>query len=299
MENKYRESLRTAKIKEGDPASLFASSWAYKEVKVIKPEPIEKALEKPVDSLNARLEEAIGDISKVTEKTVILDSLNVFGSEKLENKPAFQFSGGELAKKDESTSSSIAREVHTKSFIELIELVKSKRNITENLLRFTNQEFSVEERLKVMFITDDGAVNTETVPEFLEPFAPYFEDEVSHLFYKMIKAMKLTEIDYYISSIQFDGKEDVDLLFDEVQFFKPELIITLGALASHKVLDSKERLKDCHGQISKIQITDQTKTTALDIAVMPLFSPTLLQTAPNMKKTAWKDMQKAMEYLNL
>ncbi len=30
---------------------------------------------------------------------------------------------------------------------------------------------------------------------------------------------------------------------------------------------------------------------------MPLFSPKLLHTAPNMKKTAWKDMQTIMELL--
>jgi uracil-DNA glycosylase family 4 len=114
----------------------------------------------------------------------------------------------------------------------------------------------------------------------------------------MIKAMRLTEVDYYISSLQFSDVEDIDLLFNEIQFFKPELIITLGATASNKILNSNERLKDCHGQISKVSISDETKEV-LEIAVMPLFSPTLLQTAPNMKKTAWKDMQKAMEYLNL
>ena len=295
MENKYRESLRSAKKKEEDPASLFASSWAYREVKVMEPILTENTVKKLESSETSSLKE---DISEVTEKTVILDSLNVFGNEKLKSSPAFKFDGGELAKKDEPTSSTVPKEVQTKNYIELLELLESKRNFAQSLLRFNNEEFSATERLKVFFITDNGEINSEIVPEFLEPFSSYFDNDVSNLFYKMIKAMRLTEVDYYISSLQFTGVEDVDLLFNEIQFFKPELIITLGAMASNKILNSSERLKDCHGQISKISITDETKEV-LEIAVMPLFSPTLLQTAPNMKKTAWKDMQKAMEYLNL
>jgi hypothetical protein len=295
MENKYRESLRSAKKKEGDPASLFASSWAYQEVEVMEPKLTENTVKKVESSESSIVKE---DISEVTEKTVILDSLNVFGNEKLENKSAFKFDGGELAKKAEPNSSTVPKEVKTKNYIELLELLNSKRNLAQGLLRFSNEEFSITERLKVFFITDTGEINSETVPEFLEPFSPYFDNDVSNLFYKMIKAMRLTEVDYYISSLQFSDVEDIDLLFNEIQFFKPELIITLGATASNKILNSNERLKDCHGQISKVSISDETKEV-LEIAVMPLFSPTLLQTAPNMKKTAWKDMQKAMEYLNL
>lgn len=294
MENKYRESLRSAKAKEGDPSSLFCSSWLYKEQK----ENISKPLKKQVKTFEQATEESISAPSEVTEKTVILDSLNVFGNEKLEEKEAFKFSGGELAKKEEVAIPLKENQVQSTSYPELLELIMSKRGQADSFESFSGKSFSLESRLKVLFITDDGEIKSESPPDYLGAFTPYFDDEVSNLFYKMVKAMRLNEFDFYISSIQFSSSEDMDLLYNEIEFFKPEMIISLGALATHKILDSKDRLKDSHGQISKISIKND-KNEVISIAVMPLFSPTLLQTAPNMKKTAWKDMQKAMEYLNL
>ena len=117
-------------------------------------------------------------------------------------------------------------------------------------------------------------------------------------FYKMVKAMQLESHEFVLSSLQVNGVDCRDQLLSEILYFQPELIITLGAQATAQVINSRERLKDIHGNISKIKMTGQNEKE-YQINTMPLFSPKLLQTAPNMKRTAWQDMQKVMEFLHL
>ena len=108
--------------------------------------------------------------------------------------------------------------------------------------------------------------------------------------------MQLTAGKYSVSSLYVDDKEQFDLVMSEIQWAQPKLIITLGAVATNKILQTGQRLKDIHGKLSQVELFYQKESLA-NYTVMPLFSPNLLQTAPNMKKTAWKDMQKAMEFL--
>ncbi len=287
MENKYRESLRNARLNEAGAHPLCSSNWLYQESRAVK-----QVVENPVKEEALNLETMEGD-QEVTEKTVILDSLNVFGQEKLEDNENFKFKGGELTKKLQTNSNNI----HPLVSIQRDELIAEMSLIKADTVGFKKFS-SMSSPIKIVFITDENLNEKYDAAEHLAELAQFFEFEVSNLFLNMIKAMRLEKNDYYVSSINYSEKENFQNLLAEVYFLKPELIITLGATASHKLLNSKERLKDSHGQISKMAIQMGTEEEC-SFNIMPLFSPKLLQTAPNMKRTAWKDMQKAMEFLNL
>jgi len=63
-------------------------------------------------------------------------------------------------------------------------------------------------------------------------------------------------------------------------------------------MGTKDRLATIHGEIVDLSlklIQDQ----AYFFNMMPLFHPQILLINPNMKKTAWADMQKAMRFLGI
>lgn len=298
MDNKYRELLRIARSGEGILHPLYQASWCYKPLK-LEEKKVSIGQKKPVvasKKLNS-VSEVDEEKSDVTEKTVMLDSLNVFGQEKLENSESFKFKGGELAKKEDISKSKASLNVEINTIEDLILEIQNTRGDSFNTNKITKL-MSTNKKIKVMFITDDSVEEQIDCPEHLNELGQFFDFDVSTLFYNMINAMKLTVTDYCISSIMFNDRDNLKSLLGEIYLLKPELIITLGATSSHKILNSKERLKDSHGQISKVEF-ENNKEETFQTHVMPLFSPKLLQTAPNMKKTAWKDMQKAMEFLEI
>ncbi len=75
-------------------------------------------------------------------------------------------------------------------------------------------------------------------------------------------------------------------------FYKPEVIVTLGAKATHKILKGQERLAMVHGQFFVRKIENVGTMT-----IVPLFHPSIIESNQNMKKTAWSDMQKIMQHL--
>ena len=126
----------------------------------------------------------------------------------------------------------------------------------------------------------------------------YFDKSVTHLFSRMISAMKLGQNDYAICSASINDRDINDILMSELMVATPALVMTLGAKATETMLKSSQRLKDIHGRFYESQLKANSGETK-PVKIMPIFSPKLLQTAPNMKKTAWDDMQEAMKFLNL
>ena len=285
MEDKYRELLIASKKNDEKSNNIFISSWIYKDYAEVNVDDSIESQELKASEKKPMVEEATEEPNKVTEKTVILDSLNLFAEDKLKDGDSFSFEGGSLGSKKKA-SSSISHELSDKGF-DLKELTKRRFN-RDGLLK----EFNETQGPKVFFITDDSlsSENSEYA-DFDLQF--YFNQEVSTLFSNMIKAMKLSRNEYYISSLSFNQNDQTEELIKEIYFLEPELIITLGAKATNFILQSNMRLKDCHGQFQNMSIEDKNFTA------MPLFSPSLLHTAPNMKKLAWTDMQKAMTHLNI
>ncbi len=281
MEDKYRKLLGASKNKENNIA-FFPSYWSYQ--KII---PLQRKQETSPES-EANIDSPAVEKSLVTEKAVILDSLSLFGEEATKNEASFKFSGGELTKKETS---------HEHSISQLLTDLTWKENLKT---KFLNNHFNFDLFDKknpiVLFISDSQIQELDSDRIELSDLDYYFEPNVSDLFAKMIKAMRVEKHQYCISSLSSKNL-DQDFLLEEIIYLNPKLIITLGAQATNYLLKSNMRLKDCHGQIQKININ--VKSDRFDYTLMPLFSPHLLYSAPNMKKTAWKDMQLAMDYLNL
>lgn len=130
----------------------------------------------------------------------------------------------------------------------------------------------------------------------------YTEGKGEDLLGKMIAAMKLKAGEF--NRVSFDEKlEDInDLaqnlvnptvetinLIEKINQYKPEIVVSLGATVTNLLLGKREKLSGIHGQFFE-------KTAgSYNYQLMPLFHPDFLMINPNMKRTAWIDLQKVME----
>jgi uracil-DNA glycosylase family 4 len=69
-------------------------------------------------------------------------------------------------------------------------------------------------------------------------------------------------------------------------------VVTLGAFASNLLLEGQERLSKIHGNFFPRSFSDNFHTQ-----IVPLFHPNFLLINPSMKKSAWMDMQKIMDFV--
>ena len=134
----------------------------------------------------------------------------------------------------------------------------------------------------------------------------YKEGSGEDLLGKMIQAMKLKPGEF--NRFSFNEKlEDVsDLtrnlnepspeteeLLEIIKKYKPEVVVSLGATVTNILLGKREKLSGIHGQFfdKNLKINNESYTYALT----PIFHPEFLLINPNMKRTAWIDLQKVME----
>lgn len=73
----------------------------------------------------------------------------------------------------------------------------------------------------------------------------------------------------------------------QIQAIRPRVIVTLGRIAAHALLNTKEPLTRLRGHWQRYR----------DIRLMPTFHPSYLLRAPRERKKTWTDMQQVMEYL--
>lgn len=149
--------------------------------------------------------------------------------------------------------------------------------------------------VEVIFVTETLRARQEFEAElsgqFIDQLLCGFPLKTAQLFERMILAMKLSPQEVILYPSEFEGSdlfEDVVKLTDE---FKPKVIMSLGAKATSAVLKNKDRLAKVHGQFFV------RKTSKVEVQVVPLFHPNIIETNQNMKRTAWIDMQKVMKFL--
>lgn len=284
MENRYKDALRSLRgLETAHP--LFSTSWSYSssqsapaspeiDMREISSEEVKKPEEKPEENKEVNL---------ITEKAKILDSLYQFGDEKLNKREEFQFPGGSLKKKDRMARN--FSEADLSAFTDLDFEMSWSEQFSAHGVTILKTKQNAMESCDVLFITDQA----EGEAEAQNIFELFFKAHVASLFSRMVGAMQL-EDSWFLTDI---SDKTVDKITQEVLFYKPKFIITLGAAPTQFLLDTESRLKNIHGQFFDVQQGDYTGQ------LMPLFSPKLLSTAPNMKKTAWTDMQKVMEQLKL
>ena len=73
----------------------------------------------------------------------------------------------------------------------------------------------------------------------------------------------------------------------QIKAIRPRVIVTLGRIATHALLGTKEPLTRLRGRWQRYH----------DIRVMPTFHPSYLQRFPQERRKTWDDMQQVMEYL--
>jgi DNA polymerase len=132
-----------------------------------------------------------------------------------------------------------------------------------------------------------------------------FDEENSHwksahdkdeLLGKMILAMKLEEGTFLRSSLVGNSNEDqLKNILNEICTFKPDVVVTLGAISTNLLYGKKEKLSKVHGQC--FERTISLNGSDHQFKFVPVFHPELLEINPSMKRTAWIDLQKIMEML--
>ncbi len=214
------------------------------------------------------------------EKKLIIESLERFAEEKLSETPTgvLQLDGGEVHRKISSIDE-LMNSLHL-SAEDLNILIKSKRKGS----------------IKLMFITESLRTQEEAKSEFTEGFINElilcFPKKTAEFFERMIRAMKLQNDQILVYPVESaNGFLDHDIL-KIVEFFQVNIVVTLGAKAANKILNTNDRLTVIHGQFF-----NKKTLSNFDFQVVPLFHPSIIETNQNMKKTAWVDMQKIMKLL--
>jgi uracil-DNA glycosylase family 4 len=238
------------------------------------------------------------EISEVSEKSMIIESFQQFGQEKLEanNLQPLSVPGAEIHFKNPPESSLVQHlNLDVWSLTQLQTKISDIIN-PENL--HARYEQVIPEKVKVLFVAESFIdPNQEELQPSLAAFQYLFELQTAQLFSNMVKAMRLNKSEYLLTAVTIQAEQEQkschEIVMQEIYHFRPSLIITLGITATYALVDTKKRLKDIHGKFFKLSIND------FETEVMPLFSPNILKDAIQMKKIAWEDMQKAMDFLKL
>jgi uracil-DNA glycosylase family 4 len=138
--------------------------------------------------------------------------------------------------------------------------------------------------IKIVFVLDcaDGNVSSFT------------ESEEGQLLSKMIAAMGLSEGEFRSIALERSRLEDPASsgVHDEILRSGARVVVCLGSMVTHALMGSLERLSKIHGQCFEKSFATSSGDVVLNI--VPLFHPSYLLINPNMKKTAWNDLQKVM-----
>lgn len=129
-----------------------------------------------------------------------------------------------------------------------------------------------------------------------------FHGEGEDLLGKMILAMKLRAGEFHRYPMEEELEEVVDLaanlenpgpstqkLFNQIAEKRPKFVVSLGATVTNILLGKREKLSTIHGQFFEKSFGPCV------FHLMPVFHPDFLTINPNMKRTAWNDLQKLME----
>ena len=227
---------------------------------------------------------------KFSEKAQILESLERYAQEKLgeDKQIAIKIPGGEIALRPEPAWSGISR------YGSLNDL-KKDLSIDDQTFDLCLREKELG-KVRIMFVPESFRPKEDFLGELREGFInqllPSFSPKTADLFSRMLLAMKLEESEVIIYPTMMGDKDISQEVMQVAGFFSPEIIVTLGANPTHKILKGQERLAEVHGQFFYRKIENMGTFT-----VVPLFHPSIIENNQNMKKTAWSDMQKIMKHL--
>jgi len=103
---------------------------------------------------------------------------------------------------------------------------------------------------------------------------------------------KLEDVNDLAGNLTTPSTETVELL-EQIKKFKPNIVVSLGATVTNILLGKREKLSGIHGQFFEKSVSLDNESYTYQL--MPIFHPDFLVINPNMKRTAWIDLQKVME----
>jgi len=215
--------------------------------------------------------------SEGSEQKLVIEALERF----TEEKGTISVDGGEIALRLKKVTSISELKAHLSLESQTQDLILNDKNPTT---------------LKAIFVTEVvrpwSEFSSELKTGFVNELIACFPIKTAEFFERMMMAMKFTSDEILIYPIEEKGQDLSQEVMALAAFFKPEVIITLGAKASQKILNGNDRLSLIHGQFFQKEVEGVGS-----FQVVPLFHPTIIETNQNMKKTAWADMQKIMKHL--
>lgn len=224
-----------------------------------------------------------------SEKAQVLESLERFAHEKAFefNSSLIKLDGGELLVKGEPTWTDIDE---AKNLSEL----RSKLSVPSQVLDIILNK--TPGKVQVLFVTEKFRSYDEFFNElksgFIDELIAGFPLKTAELFERMIIAMKLSRQEVCLYPIETEENDLSSEVMNIAAYLRPQLIVTLGAKATQKILKGQDRLSLIHGQFFTRKIENVG-----NFQIVPLFHPSIIETNQNMKKTAWSDMQKIMKHL--
>ncbi len=258
------------------PAKTFAEALFQDSTWIKKPE--------------IRVKEASPPKEVFSEKVQVIESLERFAQEKsIELKTSIlKVDGGELHLRAEPSWEGITT---YGSQEDLIGSLKLDQSLVDIVLKD-----KVKGAVKALFVTEKfrpwEEVSGDLKEGLINELLAGFSQKTAELFERMIVAMKLDRSEVIIYPVE--GSDETDYASEVMTlagFFRPEILITLGAKATSRILKSNDRLSLVHVQFFSRKIGETS------FQVVPLFHPSIIETNQNMKKTAWADMQKIMKHL--
>jgi uracil-DNA glycosylase family 4 len=285
MEEQFKEGLKSLKMWQ--KATTFADEILPGADWVVEAEnATEQALSRPQEEIKG-------------ERKQVLESLQDFAQKKLDDagKTQVNFENIAITKKEPAQEADeLLIDGAEKLTQEEFEEMFSHAEVQGIEERYLDSRLQKSDSVKVLFVTDKFR-SPDEIEEAQDEFDYFFEAETAALFRKMVTAMKLDSSEFLISAVGDEHEQDFDFLEEELAYFTPEVVMTLGATASNKLLGTKQRLSAIHGNFytKGIKYFDSSSVV---LAICPIFHPEFLRINPNMKKTAWEDMQKVMKKLN-
>ena len=231
------------------------------------------------------------EVAQFSEKAQIMESLERYAQEKLggdEKVSVIKIPGGEIALKPEPVWDGIA------NFSNYMDL-RMELSLEESVLDMVVKDKSPG-KVRVMFVPENFRNYAEFKEElkdgFINQLLPAFPFKTAELFGRMLSAMKLVDEEVVIYPTMMNEQDISAEVMKVAGYYRPEIIVTLGASSTHKILKGQERLAQVHGQFFNRKIENIGT-----FIVVPLFHPSIIENNQNMKKTAWADMQKIMKHL--
>lgn len=227
--------------------------------------------------------------SSYSEKKQVLESFERFAQEQVAttSEPLIKIDGGEIIVK-----STPGWEVPVSTTqAELKAQLSVPAEMKEVIFKGKNPG-----SIEVFFVTESfrewNEVQGDLKGGFLDELLLGFSLKTAELFERMITAMKLTPDQVILYPVEWGEKDLSSEAMRVAAYFKPQVVVTLGAKASNQILKGNDRLSLIHGQFFVRNIKN-----AGEFQVVPLFHPSIIESNQNMKKTAWSDMQKIMKHL--